>query len=74
LSSADRVERPGAKFKDADLIGIPLRVTVGARLAKDGVVEVRERRTGQETRLGPEAVAEHARAWYAAETAKLAAP
>ena len=37
----DRDERPGVKFKDADLLGLPIRVTVGARLAKDGKVEVR---------------------------------
>jgi prolyl-tRNA synthetase len=39
----DRDERPGVKFKDADLIGIPYRVTLGKRLA-DGMVEVVERR------------------------------
>jgi|YelNatPaOPRAMG01_1025707.scaffolds.fasta_scaffold00307_30 prolyl-tRNA synthetase len=40
----DRDERPGVKFKDADLIGIPWRITVGKKLA-DGFVEVIERRT-----------------------------
>jgi prolyl-tRNA synthetase len=40
----DRDERPGIKFKDADLIGIPLRVTVGTR-AKEGMVEVRLRKS-----------------------------
>jgi len=39
----DRDERPGAKFKDADLIGIPLRVTVGARGLKEGQVELKAR-------------------------------
>ena len=39
----DRDERPGVKFKDADLIGVPWRVTVGKKLA-EGVVEVVERR------------------------------
>ena len=34
----DRDERPGVKFKDADLIGIPIRITVG-RGAADGMVE-----------------------------------
>jgi prolyl-tRNA synthetase len=43
----DRDERPGAKFKDADLIGVPLRVTVGEKGLNDGVVELRDRRTGQ---------------------------
>jgi prolyl-tRNA synthetase len=44
----DRDERPGVKFKDADLIGIPFRVTVGKKLAA-GQVEVIERRTKQST-------------------------
>jgi prolyl-tRNA synthetase len=39
----DREERPGVKFKDADLIGIPLRITVGARGLKEGVVEFKWR-------------------------------
>jgi prolyl-tRNA synthetase len=42
----DRDERPGVKFKDADLIGIPYRITVGKKLAQ-GVVEVVERRGRQ---------------------------
>src|SRR5215510_11638396 len=40
----DRDERPGVKFKDADLMGMPVRVTVGNLLAKEGVVEIKERR------------------------------
>ncbi len=43
----DRPERPGIKFKDADLIGIPLRITIGPKGLAEGKVEVRERRTGQ---------------------------
>ncbi len=43
----DRNERPGIKFKDADLIGIPVRVTVGKRYLADGLVEVRRRRDGE---------------------------
>ena len=35
----DRDERPGVKFKDADLIGIPVRVAVGAKCLADGQVE-----------------------------------
>jgi len=42
----DRDERPGVKFKDADLIGVPYRITVGKKLAQ-GKVEVVERRTKQ---------------------------
>lgn len=39
----DREQRPGFKFKDADLIGIPLRVVIGERGLKDGTVEVKWR-------------------------------
>ena len=39
----DRDERPGVKFKDADLLGIPLRITVGARGLKEGKVEMKRR-------------------------------
>ncbi|MFW5921420.1 MAG: His/Gly/Thr/Pro-type tRNA ligase C-terminal domain-containing protein, partial [Polyangiales bacterium] len=39
----DREERPGVKFKDADLIGIPLRVTVGGRGLEEGNVELKKR-------------------------------
>jgi len=39
----DRDERPGVKFKDADLIGIPWRVTVGERSLKEGTVELKAR-------------------------------
>ena len=42
----DRDERAGVKFKDADLIGIPLRVVVGERNLADGMVELKERRSG----------------------------
>ena len=41
----DRNERPGVKFKDADLLGIPLRVTVGRRAA-EGIVELKYRMDG----------------------------
>jgi len=47
----DRDERPGAKFKDADLLGIPLRVTVGDKGLKDGVVELRDRGSGVVVRV-----------------------
>lgn len=39
----DRAERPGVKFKDADLVGMPLRITIGGRGLKEGVVEVKWR-------------------------------
>jgi prolyl-tRNA synthetase len=47
----DREGRPGEKFADADLIGCPIRVTVGKKSLEDGKVDVRNRTTGEETRL-----------------------
>lgn len=47
----DRDQRAGEKFADADLIGIPVRVTVGKKTAEDGAVDVRSRRTGDERRV-----------------------
>ena len=43
----DRNERPGVKFADIELIGIPLRITVGPRGLKEGVVELVTRATGE---------------------------
>ena len=43
----DRDERPGVKFKDADLVGIPYRLTVGPKGIADGVVELRSRVCGE---------------------------
>jgi len=39
------------KFKDADLLGVPLRITIGNALVKEGLVELRERRTRREHRV-----------------------
>lgn len=49
----DRDERPGVKFKDADLLGFPFRITVGKRYIDDGMIEVRRRKDGftEETTL-----------------------
>ncbi len=41
----DRAERPGVKFKDADLLGFPLRINIGGRSLKSGVVELIDRKT-----------------------------
>jgi prolyl-tRNA synthetase len=54
----DRDERPGVKFKDADLLGIPVRITVGNLLAKEGVVELRVRRTREDRKVPPDKVVE----------------
>jgi len=47
----DRDARAGEKFADADLIGIPVRVTVGKKTSEDGAVDVRDRATGEERRV-----------------------
>lgn len=43
----DRAERAGVKFKDADLIGIPLRITVGDKSLDQGLLEYKERKSGE---------------------------
>ncbi len=61
----DRDVRPGVKFNDADLIGFPIRVTVGKRGLAEGIVEVRKRRTHEVGKHAPDkataAVAESVR-------------
>jgi len=47
----DRDQRAGEKFADADLIGCPVRVTVGKKTAEDGAVDVRDRQSGEEQRV-----------------------
>ena len=47
----ERELRPGEKFADADLIGAPLRVTVGKKTLEDGAVDLRRRTTGEEVRI-----------------------
>lgn len=47
----DRKERPGVKFADCELIGIPLRVTIGERSLSEGVVEVQGRRDSEATNV-----------------------
>jgi len=61
----DRDERPGVKFKDADLIGIPWRITVGKKVAQ-GVVEVVERRS----RITEDVGKDYAAALVSAKTRK----
>ena len=50
----DRDQRAGEKFADADLIGLPVRVTVGKKTLEDGAVDIRTRETGEETRVAIE--------------------
>jgi prolyl-tRNA synthetase len=51
----DRDERPGVKFADMDLIGLPWQLTVGPRGLKNGVVELKRRATGERAELAPDA-------------------
>jgi len=53
----DRDERAGVKFKDADLIGVPYRVTIGPKKLDEGQVEVKNRRTGEVIAVALEEVA-----------------
>ena len=52
----DRKERAGVKFADSDLIGIPIRITIGKKAA-DGIVEVKIRKTGETIEVKQEEVA-----------------
>ena len=60
----DREERPGVKFKDADLIGLPVQITVGGKGLKNGVVEVKNRRTGEKSTLPADQFEAAFPGWY----------
>jgi prolyl-tRNA synthetase len=55
----DRDERPGVKFKDADLIGFPIRITVGPKSLSQGNVEVTLRKTGDRTEVPVHQITEY---------------
>lgn len=57
----DRDARPGVKFAEADLLGIPHRLVLGERGLKDGVIEYRERRSGREDKLALQGAVEKLR-------------
>ncbi|MCG7342904.1 proline--tRNA ligase [Sporosarcina sp. ACRSL] len=59
----DRDERAGVKFTDADLIGVPVRLTIGKK-AQDGIVEVRFRETGESVEWQKEEVTEKLQAYF----------
>lgn len=59
----DRDERAGVKFTDADLLGIPWRVTVGERALKEGQVEIKNRLNGAQERLSLEGMVAFFREW-----------
>ncbi|MHB1593154.1 MAG: proline--tRNA ligase [Streptosporangiaceae bacterium] len=58
----DRDVRPGVKYADSELTGIPFRISVGSRDLADGVVEVTTRATGEKERVPVDAVADRMRA------------
>ena len=70
----DRDERPGVKFKDADLIGIPLRLTIGPKGLAQGEVEVKYRSTGTEDRWRLEDVPAKAAAYVQSQLAVVSQP
>jgi prolyl-tRNA synthetase len=57
----DREERAGSKFKDADLIGIPFRLAIGARGLQEGIVELKHRRGGEVVKVAHDGVVAHLR-------------
>ncbi|HDK16462.1 MAG TPA: proline--tRNA ligase [Nitrospirae bacterium] len=61
----DRNVRPGIKFKDADLIGIPWQIVVGDRNLKDGLVEIKSRKTKETQKTAVKEVVEKLRALIA---------
>jgi prolyl-tRNA synthetase len=58
----DRDVRPGVKYADSELTGIPFRISVGSRDLADGIVEVTTRATGEKERVPVDAVADRMRA------------
>ncbi len=68
----DRDERAGVKFNDADLLGMPLRLTVGGKGLQSGVVEYKVRRTGESGTIPLNDLVNGVQALLAAEWAELA--
>jgi prolyl-tRNA synthetase len=69
----DRDERPGVKFRDAELVGIPYRVSVGSRDLADGLVEITSRGTGEKERVPAGQAVTHVLRYLAEERASAAA-
>jgi prolyl-tRNA synthetase len=53
----DRDERPGVKFKDADLVGLPYRIAVGKKGVAEGIVELKSRRSPEVVKVKIEDIA-----------------
>ena len=58
----DRAERPGAKFADAELMGMPWRITISDRAIDDGLFELTERKTGKTKKLSYDELVDFSRA------------
>jgi prolyl-tRNA synthetase len=65
----DRDERPGVKFRDAELVGIPCRVSVGSRDLADGLVEITGRSTGEKERVPAAQAVTHVLRYLSAQRA-----
>ena len=59
----DRDERPGVKFKDADLIGAPVQIIVGSKGLERGIIEAKDRRTNEKTELSLENFKQNFKDW-----------
>lgn len=60
----DREERPGVKFKDADLIGIPVHIIIGEKTLKDNQIEIKDRRTKEIRKVSIENAVSEAIAFF----------
>jgi len=65
----DRDERPGVKYRDAELVGIPCRVSVGRRDLAEGTVEITSRATGEKERVPVEQVVRYVQEFLSARRA-----
>jgi prolyl-tRNA synthetase len=69
----DRDERPGVKYRDAELVGIPCRVSVGRRDLSEGTVEITSRATGEKERVPVEQAVRYVQEFLSARRAAAAA-
>ncbi len=66
----DREEAPGVKFKDADLLGSPLRLTLSRKTLKEGAVEIKVRRTGEMQMIKLDQAVSWVKDWIASQKQK----
>lgn len=59
----DRKERPGVKFAEADLVGYPMQIVLGGKGLKNGIVEAKNRKTGEKIELPIDGFAEAFKSW-----------